>query len=219
VCGDAFDQDPRDHEPGGKFASGIISKTYEQGQKIDITVTITANHFGYFEFRLCENNYINKTVSQECFDKNLLEVINNNQDTLSEEQLKILDSSLNKFKYFLPNRKTQNFTAKIKLPDYLTCKACILQWKYHSGNNYGKANNSNLLCLGCVERQEEFFNCADISILNSNGTIEEKDNVKETGLIYEIIKIFKSSSSCKYESINSKFLYFYVFYILYKLKY
>ncbi len=214
ICGDAFDQDPRDHEPGGKYASGIISKMYTQGEQIDITVTITANHYGYFEFRLCENNEINKTVSQECFDKNLLEVVNNNQETLSEEQLKILDSSLNKFKYFLPNKKTQNFTAKVKLPNDLTCKSCVLQWKYHSGNNYGKAYNSDMLCLGCVERQEEFFNCADIAIMNDLDN--KKDNDKKSGLFEEIIKIFKNSSSCKHKSINSKFFYLYTIYILYK---
>ena len=56
VCGDAADLEIRDHEPGGIYAKGIIGKTYTEGQEITITIDITANHMGYFEFRLCQNN-------------------------------------------------------------------------------------------------------------------------------------------------------------------
>lgn len=119
----------------------------------------------------------------------------------------------------MPSKKTQNFTAKVKLPDYLTCKACILQWKYHSGNNYGRAYNSDLLCLGCVERQEEFYNCADIAILKSNSSINQFDEGKHSNLFDQIFKIFKNSASYKYGSINLNFLYSYIVFILYKLKY
>ena len=33
------------------------------GSTISITVEITANHLGYFEFRLCENNDVTKKIA------------------------------------------------------------------------------------------------------------------------------------------------------------
>ena len=38
------------------YALGIISDVYEPGQEIDIEVDITANHMGWFEFRLCHHD-------------------------------------------------------------------------------------------------------------------------------------------------------------------
>ena len=43
VCGDPY-HGPRDHEAGGKFANGIVTRTYKQGDIIPITVHLTANH-------------------------------------------------------------------------------------------------------------------------------------------------------------------------------
>lgn len=38
------------------YATGIIGKTYYEGSEITVTIDITANHYGYFEFRLCKND-------------------------------------------------------------------------------------------------------------------------------------------------------------------
>lgn len=46
---------------------------------VEITVSITAFHKGYFEFRLCKNNIPQKgddasiAVTQECLNQNLLQ--------------------------------------------------------------------------------------------------------------------------------------------------
>lgn len=78
VCGDPYNQaQPRDHEAGGKYASGIITRHYTEGELIDVDVEITANHRGWFEFRLCPNNDVKKAASQSCFDKHLLKFANN----------------------------------------------------------------------------------------------------------------------------------------------
>ena len=54
VCGDNYqDGVPRAHETGGKFGNKIISGTYTAGEIIDIEVEIIANHWGYFELKLC----------------------------------------------------------------------------------------------------------------------------------------------------------------------
>jgi hypothetical protein len=73
ICGDAWDIIPRPHEaPGGKYANGIITGNYVSGQIIEVSVLITANHKGYFVFKLCENNDISQDKDQSCFDKLVL---------------------------------------------------------------------------------------------------------------------------------------------------
>ncbi len=69
ICGDAWDANPREHEVGGIYANGIIVETYTKGQVIDVTVDVTANHKGYFVFKMCANNDVNQDPIQECFDK------------------------------------------------------------------------------------------------------------------------------------------------------
>ena len=50
--------------------------TYTQGQYIDITVKLTAHHYGWFEFRLCRNPDggldTTKPSTQDCFNENIL---------------------------------------------------------------------------------------------------------------------------------------------------
>ena len=64
VCGDPYDGE-RSNEASGKYANGVIAQTYQEGETIPITVEITANHLGWFEFRLCPvNNKYNKATEQ-----------------------------------------------------------------------------------------------------------------------------------------------------------
>lgn len=70
ICGDPFDEAVKPHEaPGGLYATGTITATYVQGQTIPVTLQITANHKGFYEFRLCPNNNVQQDPTQECFDR------------------------------------------------------------------------------------------------------------------------------------------------------
>ena len=62
---------PRLHEIGGLYASGgFLGRRYSPGQVIEIEVELTANHFGYFELRLCPlSGDPFQAETQECFDK------------------------------------------------------------------------------------------------------------------------------------------------------
>jgi hypothetical protein len=65
ICGDAWDAAPREHEaPGGKFANGILVRSYRPGAEVAVTVLVSANHKGYFTFRLCRNNDVAKDPEQ-----------------------------------------------------------------------------------------------------------------------------------------------------------
>ena len=73
VCGDPWDLPaPRDAESGGKFGRGVIVRSYRPGQMIRVSTHITANHQGYFQFRLCPQTSPSRPVSQACLDKHLL---------------------------------------------------------------------------------------------------------------------------------------------------
>ena len=39
---------------------------------IKVRVELTANHMGFFEFRLCPNNNAKKPASQMCLDENIM---------------------------------------------------------------------------------------------------------------------------------------------------
>ena len=73
-----FSFQPRPNEAGGMFGNGIIVRKYEVNQVIKVRVELTANHMGYFEFRVCPNNALKKPASQMCLDKHILKQQNLN---------------------------------------------------------------------------------------------------------------------------------------------
>jgi hypothetical protein len=198
VCGDAYELDPRPHEPGGQFATGIIVKTYQEGTVFNATIDILANHYGYFELRLCQNDEPMKKVTQECFDQNLLYIYDNNFDDnplLEAEEKERLNADLVNYKYFLRSKKTGTYNVTAQLPKNLTCNHCVLQWKYHAGNNFGLTDlNLNKGCLGCTDRQEEFYNCADIEILSENDYWVKREFEKLNNMMIELNKVNKTSN-------------------------
>ncbi|KAK6184942.1 hypothetical protein SNE40_007289 [Patella caerulea] len=147
ICGDAY-HGKKDHEAGGKFANGIIGRSYHEGDIIPIVVHLTANHQGWFEFKMCPVNDPKKKVTQKCLDENVLQRADGKGTTFPIPQ--------GKYNAF--------FNFSVKLPEGLTCKQCVMQWKYRTGNTWDKDDNSGVFCLGCGP-QEEFYNCADVEIL------------------------------------------------------
>ncbi|CAH2093566.1 unnamed protein product [Euphydryas editha] len=142
VCGDAWDTPkPRHHELGGRFGKGTIVRRYAPKDVIVIKVELTANHHGFFEFRVCDDP---KTTEQECLDKNVLHLEGRNET-----------------KYY-PREGNKAYEMKYQLPDNLECSHCVLQWKYIAGNNWGTCANGTG-AVGCGP-QEEFRACADIAI-------------------------------------------------------
>src|SRR6202021_2193917 len=57
----------------------------------------------------------------------------------------------------------------VTLPANLTCKHCVFQWKYITGNSWG--TSSGKACVGCGNKNEEFYGCSDIAIRNKNEPI------------------------------------------------
>ena len=116
TCGDPYDGE-RKNEAGGKYATGFIARRYSKGQDIDVEVKLTANHLGFFEFKLCPQNDIKTPVTQECLDRYVLEIVGSPGVTRYE-----------------PGSKNGMHYIKLALPAEVTCEQCVLQWHYKAGN-------------------------------------------------------------------------------------
>ncbi|XP_050353388.1 uncharacterized protein LOC126775462 [Nymphalis io] len=142
VCGDAWDvPKPRPHELGGRFGKGVIVRRYAPKDTIVIKVELTANHNGFFEFRVCDDP---KATDQDCMDKSILHLAGKAET-----------------KYY-PREGNRIYEMKYQLPDNMECTHCVLQWKYIAGNNWGTCANGTG-AVGCGP-QEEFRACADIAV-------------------------------------------------------
>ncbi|XP_034248531.1 uncharacterized protein LOC117649680 [Thrips palmi] len=147
ICGDPF-EGPREHEFGGKFYTGKRVRRYLAGSEITIKVDLTAPHWGYFEFRVCPSNS-RQEVTQQCLHRHVLQRAD--QGGLKAHPTR-----------FYPSLEAKIFEMRYRLPAGLTCKHCVLQWRYRTGNNPGICKDGST-ATGCGA-QEEFRACADVAI-------------------------------------------------------
>ncbi|XP_069973984.1 uncharacterized protein [Penaeus vannamei] len=149
-CGDPWDLPrPRPNEHGGVFGTGLISKAYRQGQVFTATVHLTANHMGWFEFRLCPSEKPGQYVKQSCLNKHVL---------------KLVDYSGTRYK--IKHSKTGLFRIRLQLPESVTCSRCVVQWHYTTGNNWGFCKDGSNQ-PGCGP-QEVFRGCSDVAVFAPN---------------------------------------------------
>ncbi|XP_021372695.1 uncharacterized protein LOC110462822 [Mizuhopecten yessoensis] len=148
LCGDSY-RGELVNEDGGLFATGTIAKSYLQHSTIEVKVHLSANHGGWFEFRLCARNSRYDHLTKECLDRHLL---------LSPD---------GETRYY-PGFSLSNHVILLQLPVGVSCDHCVLQWKYNSGNSWG-CDQSFRCCIGCGA-QEQFYNCADVEILPTSIT-------------------------------------------------
>lgn len=144
VCGDPYDKKNPEFVYPGRYAKDVITKTYKQGQEIDVTVDLTSNHRGFFTFS------IGKLGSRPFTNEKLTHV------------LRQLDGSS---RYDLPVFNNQKFTVRLRLPADLSCDRCVLQWRYTAGNNWG-CDPDGTCGVGNGKKQETFINCADVKIVS-----------------------------------------------------
>ncbi|XP_012282768.1 uncharacterized protein LOC105700977 [Orussus abietinus] len=160
ICGDPYDTPtPRPHESGGKFGNGVIVRRYRTGATIPVKVELTANHHGFFEFRVCPMTAQGLEVTQECLDEYLLQGENGTA------------------RYY-PGPGNRVFEGYYKLPEDLTCVQCVFQWRYTAANNWGDCGNGTG-AVGCGP-QEEFRGCADIAIGDEEATLPPRTSKPET---------------------------------------
>ncbi|XP_070178852.1 uncharacterized protein [Littorina saxatilis] len=149
VCGDPWDETPRSYEhPDGRYVKGVdpVNKVYAMGQTVEVIIRQTTGHRGYHIFRLCNrDNLDSPDATEDCLQQNVLHLEN------GATKVKEADFCNGIYKF------------KVKLPVGLTCEKCFFQWKYRAGQHWGCFQDGRC-CLGCGEKQEEFYACADIVI-------------------------------------------------------
>ena len=117
TCGDEYGiSNPRFVYPGAFANNPPIVKTYTEGSLIQVTVKITANHLGYFIFRVAP--LVNAPITQTELDNNMLELENGDQE------------------WTLGDTGGGDYTITLRLPSGLSCEHCVLQWWYTTGNNW-----------------------------------------------------------------------------------
>jgi len=115
-----------------------------------MTMLVTANFGGYFEFRLCsDKSDAKQLVTQECFDRNLL---------------KLEDDST---RYYVPeNIANIHHNVTLQLPkENADCKNCVIQWLYRTGHKAWDTCEDGTFAMGCGDEQQEIRNCADVNIV------------------------------------------------------
>ncbi|GLV40234.1 uncharacterized protein CBL_03617 [Carabus blaptoides fortunei] len=144
VCGDDVRLDrPRPNENTGTYGQGKISATYEAGSVITVKVLITANHWGYFNFSICNIITPDEPETVGCF-----------------EQIPLADGKLS---YYLPSRDKGYYNVDLQLPAAFTCEQCVLRWHWNTGNTWGLCEDGSS-DIGCGP-QETFMSCSDIAIV------------------------------------------------------
>jgi hypothetical protein len=111
ICGEDWSLPVRQYDIGGPKYTGLLVAEYFRGQQITVTVEVTANHLGYFEFRVCslDSSGINTDATNECLDKNLMiDVYGNSRQLVTSRHVGLLNY-------------------RLILPAKLSCNHCVLQ--------------------------------------------------------------------------------------------
>lgn len=168
VCGDPAGPRPM-HEGGGDFQrlnGGLRMTYYAQGSVVTLRVKVTANHGGYFQWKVCKvpDNLAGSAtatergyVTQRCFDMAPLSLLPQGNA------------------YFLDPTWRPPFAVAVqaRLPSGLTCARCVVQWHYVTANSCNPpglpakwyAGQNMGTCGVNGANPEEFWNCADIGIV------------------------------------------------------
>jgi len=142
----------------------VIVRRYRTGSVISVHIELTANHHGYFEFRICAMTYHDREVTQECLDQHLLRAENGST------------------RYY-PGPGNRIFESYYKLPEGLTCTQCVFQWRYIAGNNWGDCGNGTGTSLPNVSTRmydiKYMFIRRDTGVCNVDAYYERRKHGKK----------------------------------------
>ncbi|KNC81691.1 hypothetical protein SARC_06001 [Sphaeroforma arctica JP610] len=171
LCGDKWDADQKWNVPGP------IQATYQEGESIDLEVTVTAHHLGWFDFQLCDS----PDITEECFQRNKLKRATCDNDcdlwwkplSKSETMSQVVTAN-GGYSYDTVPSGTVTFKARFKLPSSVDCTHCVLRWHWFTANSCPAKNPSK----DESKISEEFWNCADIRINARSGSTRNTDPSK-----------------------------------------
>merc|ERR1712003_219389 len=154
---------------GASCVDAALAKQFDtvevnpKDNSIEVSMMITAHHWGWSEFRLCRKGGRGENgqgVTQECFNQDVLrfDVVDAARRYKGQMAASVEDPS----DYIGTSAATRSagpeYKYRIYLPAGLTCtqeEPCTLQWLFMTGNSQDSY-------------PEAFRNCADFKISNSN---------------------------------------------------
>lgn len=170
---------------------GEIAATYTVGSTIEIKVTITAHHVGYFEFDFCENA---GELSEKCFGEHHL--LRDGCTCSCPGDASNSCNECNECRRFwkapmqgelaqsvtagyagpvLPgegNLVPYEYTMHYVLPAGVTTTRGVLRWHYMTTNS----------CTSGSSAPEEFWNCADVTVADADGNMGAEIHFDNTAL-------------------------------------
>ena len=108
-------------------------------QTIDIRIALTTNHWGSFELKICPMDANPDGIAdQECMDNNALEIVQDDRaNELHEDEYEKGGSRGPGSSHYQiaedTMRHNETFWYRVKLPPDVTCKRCVVQWTYTTG--------------------------------------------------------------------------------------
>ncbi len=96
----------------------------------------------------------NSDATQECLDQHLLMIMDTNSTQYRD----------------ITKHGSEMITVHVQLPIDMACEHCVFQWKYTTGNNWGRDPATNKSGPGLGRENETFMGCSDISILPNKST-------------------------------------------------
>lgn len=115
---------------------------YLEGSRIQVSIDVTANHWGYFRFDICNLDTNKGRETEDCFAP--------------------LNLANGEPRYYLPSSDTKVFNVTLQLPKDFACKHCVMRWTYVTGNSWGICDDGSG-ALGCGA-QENFRSCSDVMV-------------------------------------------------------
>jgi len=91
----------------------------------------------------------NFDATQECLDHHLLTIIDTNSTKYRD----------------IKKHGSDIIILRVQLSPDIACQHCVFQWKYTTGNNWGKDPSTNKSGPGLGRENETFMGCSDITIL------------------------------------------------------
>jgi hypothetical protein len=88
-------------------------------------------------------------ATQECLDRHLLTIIDSNSTKYRD----------------ITKHGSEMINIRVQLSPDIACQHCVFQWKYTTGNNWGKDPVTNKSGPGLGRENETFMGCSDITIL------------------------------------------------------
>ena len=86
------------------------------------------------------------------------------QECLDRYLLTILDTNSTKYRD-ITKHGSETMTIRVQLPLDVACQHCVFQWKYTTGNNWGRDPDTNKSGPGLGRENETFMGCSDITII------------------------------------------------------